>query len=91
MLKNIGFALGGAFIGFTLATAILLPQIQNREGIGRNHGFTSGAFHVIRFLKKNLLMNNADSGKKLGEFLDLKATRLVVIEINGVRTIRIDE
>jgi hypothetical protein len=91
MGKTIGLIFAGVFLGFTFATAILFPQIQNREAMGRNHGFTNGAFHVIRFLSKNLKSNKGKAGQETGQFLDLKATRLTVVKINGIKTIRVDE
>jgi len=93
MAKNIGWLLAGFFVGFSLASSILYSRLFQRSTSGQEAGFNDGAYHVIRFIRK---MSRANAplysrAKETGEELDFKYTRLRQVEINGVRTIRVDE
>jgi hypothetical protein len=80
----------GAFVGFTFATLVLFPQIARREGLGKSEGFSRGASHVVDFIEKNLRPNEGRAGRDLGIALNLRDTRLSVVDIDGVRTLRVD-
>lgn len=81
----------GVFVGFTFATLVLFPQIARREGMGKSEGFARGAEHVVGFIGKHLAPNEARAGHDLGIALNLRDTRLEVIEIDGVRTLRVHQ
>ena len=93
VLRDVAILVAGLFIGFTLATMFLYPQVQNRYKMGQNNGYISGAAHVMSFVAKSVAPNKKlkDKVTKTNEFLDHKASRLSVVEINGVRTLWMDE
>lgn len=81
LLILISFALGGTLVGFSM-----FSQIENRYEIGKNQGYLTGATDVFKFIQKNV-KNNESNIKELGYFFDLKASRISVVEINGVKTL----
>lgn len=95
MLKQFGMALGigiaGVFVGFTIATLLLYPQITNREAAGRSEGFSHGANHVVGFIAKSLKPNHGRASRNLDVTLQLRDNRLSLIDIDGVLTLRVDE
>ena len=91
IIKNILLILLGALLGGALVARLMYHQIQNRYDIGVNTGFISGGHHVITFIKsqvKNDISNKISVD--LGKYLDHKATRLSVVEINGIKTIVVE-
>jgi len=78
----------GALVGAIITASLMYYQIQNRYDIGVNSGFIAGGQRIITFLK--LHVKNEEAAKNsiaLGKHLDHKATRLSVVEIDGIKTI----
>ncbi len=87
-IKNISLLFLGALLGAAVVAGLLFHQIQNRYDIGVNSGFIAGGHHVITFLESHLKNDiTSENSVDLGEYLDHKATRLSLVEINGVKTI----
>lgn len=78
----VGVLLGGVLVG-----GILYSQIQNRYVMGQNNGYVQGKYEVFEFLEKNVQNDLENAKKESDKFLDLKASRLQVVEINGIKTI----
>ena len=89
MLKELAILVAGIFIGFTFATMMLYPQIQNRYTMGQNNGYLSGAFKVINFLKTNFSDNSKQPLTDDHPFLNIKDATIEVFEKDGVRTLRV--
>jgi len=93
VFRHIGWLLVGIFIGFTFASAILYHQLVRRSTSGQEAGFNDGAYHVIRFLRQ-ISRANAPlyaEARETGNELVFKYSRLKIITIKGVQTIRVDE
>lgn len=93
MKKNIFIAIIFCLIGGVLASLILIPQIKNRYEMGYNNGYTTGKFEVMNFLKENVKNTQFTSEeiKAYYQYLSVKYASISVVEINGVKTIIVEE
>ncbi len=89
VLRDVAILLAGLFIGFTFATMMLYPQLENRYRMGQNNGSVSGGLRVVRFLEQQFPAEDpVDSSAPLGA-LSVKSRSIEIIEKNGVRTLRV--
>lgn len=82
----VGLLLGGILVG-----GIMYHQIQNRFIIGQNNGYLTGKYEVMEFLEKNIQNDLEDAEKLESQFMDIKASRINIIKINGIKTISLEK
>ncbi len=89
VLRDVAILLAGIFIGFTFATMMLYPQLENRYRMGQNNGSISGGLRVVRFLERQFpAVGKAERSAPL-DALSVKSRSIEIIEKNGVRTLRV--
>lgn len=80
----VSFVLGGLLVGL-----VLHSRIQTRYDNGFHNGFIQGGYEVIDFLDEHF--ENKDTKEVAPKaYLDFKATRISVVEIDGVATIHVE-
>ena len=89
VLRDLAILLAGLFIGFTFATMILYPQLENRYKMGQKNGSISGGLRVVRFLEKQFPKAGRANRLVPLEALSVKSRTIEVYEINGVRSLQV--
>jgi len=89
VLRDLAILLAGLFIGFTFATMILYPQLENRYKMGQKNGSISGGLRVVRFLEKQFPKAGRANRSVPLEALSVKSRTIEVYEINGVRSLQV--
>jgi len=84
------FLFGGVVGGF-IVTTLTFYQISTRYMMGVNTGYIHGGNTIIQFLEKHIINENTTKEVTVSSvFLDHKSSRITVIDIDGIKTIRIE-
>ena len=93
MKKNIIIVLFSFLIGSIITSFLFYSFIENQRNAGYNNGYITGKFEVLNFLKENIQNTkfSKEEIKVLNQQLSVKYASISVVEINGIKTIIINE